>query len=201
MANVQANYGFRHIGYLSGSSPDYQQSTRAIQATNATKIGFGDPVVKVNATSNYITQAPQSNATSPPIDGIFVGCTFTPTGGLGIPQWSPFWPGAASVDAVGYIIDAPNALFLVATLQTACVTSNIGQVVNFTTGAPSTVGAGLATATIDIATATSNATATWLPFKIVSLYQGIGNGSDPTTNFNWAVVTFNDQRWKSLGGF
>lgn len=202
MANVQAQFGFKHIGDASGGSPTYQQSTRLIQSTNATKIGFGDPVQKANATSQYIVQGVGSTTPLTPIIGIFVGCQFTPSGGLGIPQWSPFWPGAASADATAYIIDSPNALFLVATLSTAVVTSNIGNVVAFTTGTPSTVGGGYSIATIDQSTATTTGTTTSaLPFKIVSLYQGIGNGSDPSTAFNWAVVQFNMQTWRNLSGF
>ena len=201
MANTQSQFGFKHQGYLSGGAPDYQQSPRLIQSTNATKIGFGDPVIKQNATSQYIVQCPSLGSTTGPIDGIFVGCMFTPSGGLGIPQWSPFWPGAASADATGYVIDAPNAQFLVAALATAIVTANIGQAINFTTGTPSTVGGGFSIATIDQSTATSTGTtASLLPFKIVSLYQGIGNGSDPTTNYNWAIVTFNNQKYKTLAG-
>lgn len=200
MANVAATFGFKHIGDSSGGSPTYQQSTRLIQSTNATKIGFGDPVQKANATSQYIIQGTAS--TTQPIVGIFVGCQYTPSGGLGIPQWSPYWPGAAAADATAYIIDSPQALFLVATLQTAVTTSNIGNVVNYTTSTPSTVGGGYSVATIDQSTATTTGTTTsGLPFKIVSLYQGIGNGSDPSTNFNWAVVQFNSQIWRSVSGF
>src|SRR5882757_7440507 len=135
MANTQAQFGFKHIGFLSGGAPDYQQSTRLIQSTNTTKIFFGDPVQKQNATSNYIVQGAGGTATlgTAIIQGIFVGCQFTPSGGLGIPQWSPFWPGAAAADATAYIIDAPNALFLVAALSTAIITGNIGQLFGFST--------------------------------------------------------------------
>jgi hypothetical protein len=199
MANTQAQYGFKHIGFLSGGAPDYQQSPRLIQSTYSTKIGFGDPVIRSTSTSQYIIQATPALATAQPIEGIFVGCQYTPSGGLGIPQWSPFWPGAAAADATGYVIDAPNALFLVAALNTAIVTSNLGNAVNFTGGVPSTTGGGYSIATIDQATATSTGTtASLLPFKIVQLYQGIGNGSDPSTAYNWAVVTFNFQTWKSF---
>lgn len=200
MANTQARFGFKHIGYLGGGAPDYQQSTRLIQSTYSTAIGFGDPVYKTNATSAYITQGTLALSTSAPMQGIFVGCQFTPSGG-GIPQWSPFWPGATTnADATAYVIDAPNALFLVATTLTAIVTTNLGNVINFTTGVPSTAGQGFSIATIDQSTATgSGVTASNLPFKIVSLYQGIGNGSDPSTNFNWAVVTFNSQTYRVLG--
>lgn len=80
MANTQATFGFKHIGYLGGSAYDMQMTGNyQIQSTNTTKIGFGDPVQKVNATSKYIQQA--SNATTQEITGIFVGCEFTDSTG------------------------------------------------------------------------------------------------------------------------
>lgn len=204
MANTASQFGFRHIGYLSGGHPDYQQSTYAIQSSLATTIGFGDPVCKVNATSQYITRMPAGAAATTSITGIFVGCQFTPSGGLGIPQWSPGWPASTVTgDAVAYVIDAPSAKFLVATLSTAITTANIGCTVNFTGGAPSTTGQMLSTATIDQATLASSflSTASLLPFKVVGLYKGTGNGSDPTTSFNWVEVKFNMQTLNNLIGF
>lgn len=202
MANTQATFGFRPIGYLSGGAPDYQQSVRYIKASYSTVIGYGDPVYKINATSNYIQQGTLALSTSAPMQGIFVGCQYTPTGGLGIPQWSPFWPGnTAAGDAIAYVIDAPNATFLVAATSTALVTSNLGNLCNFSTGAASTTGMGLSSFTLDQSTATgSGVTASNLPFKIVQLYQGVGNGSDPTTSYNWVVVSFNSQTYRTLGG-
>lgn len=201
MANTQAQFGFKHIGYLSGGAPDYQQATRLLLSTYSTKIGFGDPVMRTNATSAYIVRGDAS--TTGPIEGIFVGCQFTPSGGLGIPQWSPFWPGAASADATGYVIDAPNALFLAATLLTAIVTANIGNNVGYTTGTPSVVGGGYSIATLDQATLSTvgGTTMSALAFKVVQLYQGIGNGSDPATNYNWVVVKFNNQIYNTNTGW
>jgi hypothetical protein len=198
MANSQATFGFRHIGYLSGAGPDYQLTTRAIQSSNTTKIGFGDPVVKANATSNYIIQAVGTTVVTTPIIGIFQGCQYTPSGG--IPTWSPYWPGAAAVDAVAYIMDAPNALFLAATFLTAIATGAIGQTVAFTGTVPNTTGGGFSSATLDAATlGTAGGTAaSFLPFRIVSMYPGVGNGSDPTTNYNWVVVGFNFESNRAL---
>lgn len=192
MANTQAQFGFKHIGYLSGAGVDYQQQPRLILKTYSTAIGFGDPVMRTNATSAYIVRGDAS--TTGPIEGIFVGCQFTLSGGT--PQWSPFWPGStAAADATGYVIDAPNALFLAATLLTAIVTANIGNVVNYTTGTPSTVGGGYSIATLDQSTLSTagGTTMSAMPFKVVQLYQGIGNGSDPSSNYNWVVVKFNNQ--------
>lgn len=209
MANTQAQFGFKQMGYQSGGAPDFQMSVRAIQSTYATKIGFGDPVIRSTSATAYIIQATGTLATSNPIEGIFVGCQYTPTSGLQIPTWSPSWPGVTvAADAVAYVIDAPNAQFLVATLQTAAGTADIGKVVNFTTGTPSTVGGQYSVATIDMSTATAagGTAISSLPFRIVGLYGsnsnigalsnqfgGVGNGTDPSTNYNWAVVTFNNQ--------
>ena len=202
MANTAAQFGFKHIGYLSGGAPDYQQSTYTIQKTNATAIGFGDPVVAAATTgSPYILQATPSLATASPILGIFVGCTFINTANQ--QQWSPFWPGVTSgADATAYVIDAPNAKFLVATFATAITSANIGFVANFTGGVFSTTGQGYSIATLDQATATAagGTAASSLPFRIVGLYPGVGNGADSTSNFNWVVVTFNNQIFRSMVG-
>lgn len=191
MANVASAFGFKHIGFLSGAGPDYQLATRLIQSTNTTKIFFGDPVQK-NPTTAYIIQA---NSTTQTLEGIFAGCVYTPSGG--IPTWSPFWPGAAAVDATAYIINAPNALFLAAALNTAITPANIGQNIGFSIGTGSTVGGGFSGATLDQGTL---ATTNTLPFQIYSMYNGVGNGSDTTTPFNWVVCTFANERFKQLQG-
>lgn len=194
MANIQSAYGFRHIGFLPGAGPDYQLQTRLIQSTNTTKIFTGDPVVK-SPTTAYMVQGANNTTT---LVGIFQGCTYIPVGG-GSPLWSPIWPGAAAQDATGYILNASNALFLAAALNTSLVTSNIGANVGFSIGTGNTFGGGFSGATIDQATATTGTTVT-LPFNIVSLYQGIGNGSDPLTPYGWAVVTFQNQQYKTQQG-
>lgn len=192
MANQQQSFGFRHIGFLSGGAPDYQLATRAISSANATKIFRGDPVNKIGS-SQYIQQ---STTTTVTIEGIFDGCVYIPVGG-GSPIWSPFWPGTANVDATAYIINAPNALFLAASLLTSIVASNVGENVSFAIGTGSTTGGGFSGATIDQSTLT---TATTAQFQVYSLYQGIGNGADTTTNFDWATVTFVNQRFKNPTG-
>ena len=195
MANQQARFGFKHIGFLSGGAADYQLQTRQIQSTYSTIIGYGDPVVKLNGTSPYVTQAVGTTTPPMPVVGIFQGCQYTPVGQA--PTWSPYWPGAAAADAKAYIIDAPNALFLVAVSSAALNTSAIGACVAFTAGIAT---AGISTAVIDSGTIStaSGTTASFLPFRINSMFQGLGNGSDPTTNFNWVVVEFNYATHRSL---
>lgn len=195
MANTQAAFGLRHIGYLPGSGPDYQQLTRQIQSSNATKIFTGDPVVK-SAGTNYMVQASNNTTT---LEGIFVGCNYVPTGGQLTLQPSPFWVGSAASDATGYVINAPNALFLAATLNTAIVTADIGKMVGFSIGTGSTSGGAFSGATLDAGTLSTALTtaSTYLPFQVYSMYQGVGNGADATTPYNWVVVTFNNQRFRA----
>lgn len=193
MANSASQFGFQQFGYLPGGAADYQQSNYAILSTYTTKIYFGDPVIKSGA---YIQPAVGTgNLTT--LTGIFVGCQFTPSTG-GIPQWSPWWPGAANADAVAYVIDAPNALFKVATLLTAVNATAIGQNIGFSTGAGGTTfGGGFSTYVVDQATLTTGASA---PFTVYDVYPGVGNGSDTTTSYNWIIVSFNNQRFRTTTG-
>lgn len=201
MANTQATFGFRHIGYTPGGAPDYQLATGLILSTNTTKIFRGDPVV-LDPTTGKIQQATNAVTTlTTNIFGVFDGCVYTPVGGT--PTWSPFWPGAgASVDATAYIINAPNALFLVAALNTSVVTANIGENICFVSGTGNST-TGFSGATIDQSSLNTTNT---LPFRVVQPcgtsgnFGIVGNGSDPTTPFGWCVVTFNNQNYKQLAG-
>lgn len=198
MANVQAQFGFSHFGYISGGSPDYQLSKYAIQSSYHTAIFFGDPVIKSAALGGlggmYIQPATGTGSLTA-LCGIFQGCTYTPSGG--VPGWLPWYPAAAAgADSVAYVIDAPNALFKVAALLTAVPPSAIGEGIGYSTGAGgTTVGGGFSTYTVDQSTLTTGAVA---PFQVYSMYPGAGNGADTTTNFNWVIVGFNSQRFRNL---
>mgnify|MGYP001067894645 CR=1 FL=1 len=197
MANTQATFGFRHIGYLPGGAPDYQLATGLIASANTTKIFRGDPVV-LDATTGKVQQAANNTVN---IFGIFDGCMYTPVGGT--PQWSPMWPGAgAASDPTAYIINAPNALFMAAALNTSIVTANIGENVGFAIGTGNTAN-GFSAATVDQSTLNTTNT---LPFRVVQpvTSQGnfavVGNGNDPSTPYGWCIVAFNNQNYKQLTG-
>jgi hypothetical protein len=206
MSNTQSSFGFKHVGYLSGSAVDYQLATRLIQSTNTTAIYFGDPVVKV-ATTQYIAQA--SNNTTV-LEGIFQGCWFIPSTG-GVPTWSPYFPGSTGSDATAYINNAPGALFMAAATNTNIPSTAIGENIGFSIGTGSTFGGGFSGATLDQSTISTTNT---LPFQIVALFGstnatgdintgnfgGVGNGADTTSAYNWVIVTFNNQRFKQLTG-
>lgn len=188
MANTQAQFGFQHWGYLPGGAADYQLSKYAIQSSFATKIWFGDPVVK-SATSPYITPATGTGSLTA-ISGIFYGCQVTPVGGT--PTWSPWWPGASGADGVAYVMDAPNALFRVAALLTPVPATAMGNCIGYSTGAGGTTfGGGFSTFTVDQSLMVATAA-----FQLISFYPGVGNGSDTTSNYNWVIVGFNNQRYR-----
>lgn len=197
MANTQTTFGFRHIGYLGGGSPDYQLATGLIASANTTKIFRGDPIV-INTTTGKIEQG--ANNTSM-LAGVFDGCQYTPTGG--IPTWSPFWPGAGAVsDPVAYYIGAPNAIFMAAALNTSLVQANVGENVGYAIGTGNTVN-GFSGATVDQSTLNTTLT---LPFRVIQPvglsgnFGVVGNGGDSSTPYGWAIVTFNNQLYKTQTG-
>ncbi len=192
MANTQAQFGFSHFGYLPGGAPDYQLSKYAIQSTYHTAIFFGDPVIaSFGSGGNYIKPMVSTSATT--MLGVFQGCQYTPTGG--IPTWYPWYPPtAAGADSTAYVIDAQNALFKVAALLTAVPATAVGANISHSTGAGgTTVGGGFSTYTIDQSTLASTFSLAW---KVMYLYPGIGNGSDPTTNYNWVIVKPNNTMYQ-----
>ena len=202
MANTQSQFGFRHIGFLPGYATDYQLSRFSISSTYATTIGTGDVVIQQTG-SSFIAVATNGTtvSTTGPIIGIFQGCMYIPSAG-GAPAWSPFWPGVSGANGTAYVMASPGAVFQVAATQTAVGSTLIGNNIGFTAGAPNTTGGGFSSATVDQSTATSSGTtASTLPFKIVDLFAnvGVGNGADTTTNYNWVIVTFNSQQYRSLG--
>lgn len=197
MANTQQQFGFQHIGYLPGYAPDYAPTRRMIQSSYATKIFFGDPVVK-SASSPYI-QVASGTGNLTAVAGIFAGCYQIPAG-QSAPIFTPWFPGSVQADATALIIDAPGAIFKVAALLTAVPASAVGQNIGWSTGAGGTTfGGGFSTFTVDQSTLTTGSTA---PFTIIDTWAaragGVGNGADNTTNYNWVVVTFNNQ-WTRAG--
>jgi len=200
MANTQAYYGFLQFQGGAGGAPTFAQSPRRIANTNSTAIFTGDPVMPVVGTANgYITQAA---AGTTPVAGIFVGCKYLSTSQKRV-VWSSYWPGSdATGDVEAYVIDDPNARFIVQTStssfpMTGSVTTMtsgvIGQNAQFTIGTGST-----ATGRSGAYLSSVGTTATF-PFTIVDYAVSFGNGGDPTTQYCNVVVQFNNEVWRANG--
>lgn len=191
MTNTLAPFGFQHIGYIDGQAPNFAPQYRYIASGNATKIYRGDPVTSLS--SGFVTQAA---AGSTQIAGIFDSCSYLSVS-QGRQVWSQYWPGSdAAGNVTAYVITSPSALFLAQALNTQIAIGNVGNNINFAIGTGSTA-TGISAATLDQSTI---AVTTTLPFRIYSLGNGIGNGSDNSNPYNYAIVAFNYQDFKSLSG-
>ena len=195
MANTNTPCGFRPYSGT-GSAPTYEQVAVPI-VCNASAIYYGDPVI--NDANGYVTVgAAASTEVNATIAGIFQGCKY-----LSVAQkrtvWSNYWPGSdvASPNLVeGYIVNDPNAKFIVQSdatgLTQAAVNANIGYNTGVGNAATGISGAFLG--------ATIATTATY-PFRVVSLVTnppGV-NGTDAGA-YNHVIVAFNSVATKQLTG-
>jgi hypothetical protein len=194
MANTNAPYGFRQYSGT-GSAPTYEQVPVVI-AYNASAIYFGDPV-EPDGTGTVVRGDGTTGAAG--IAGIFVGCQY-----LSVSQkrtvWSNYWPGsdvASTQTVTGYIINDPNARFLVQTGSTAATQSTINLNVPYVTGSGNTAN-GISAATVDVANAAVTAT---LPFRVVGLVtEPPGSAGTEAGAYNYVVVAFNNVTTKNQTG-
>jgi len=197
MANNFAPNGFLQDSGT-GSAPTYEQVERQIALT-AGAIYSGDPV-----TSQSDGTIAQAVAGTTQIAGIFAGCEYI-SATLNRAVWSPYWPGSgsalANTSVKAYIVNDPNAQFLVQSgnAGTAVGLADIGANINFAIGTGNALtgqsGAYANQATIAAATTT-------LPFRIVGLYTFPpgANGTDTSSNGNKIYVAFNNVDTRVLTG-
>lgn len=178
---------------------NFRISARRIASGNTTAIYKGDAVTNiVGPATGYITQATSTSTTTAPIAGIFWGCEY-----LSVSQkrviWNQYWPGSdANGDVTAYVIDDPNARFLVQTSGTsfqisgtpaAFGSSPVGQLANFSigTGSALTQQSGMYLSAV-------GTTATF-PFIITDMVLDPpgSNGTDPTSQYNYVIVGFNNE--------
>ena len=189
MANTNAPFGFRQYRGL-GSAPTYEQSVRLIKSDNSTAIYFGDPVSNLN--TGYITRATAGTAQ---IAGIFVGCKYLSTSQKRT-VWSNYWPGAdASADVEAYIVDDPNAQFVVQAGGSAIGLADMGLNVQFN------LGTGNSATGISGAYVESPAVTATLPFRIIGFVESPpgANGTDIGSAYNQIIVGFNNVTSRNNG--
>lgn len=189
MANTTSFMGFKHIGFLPGYAPDYQLQAKRVLSTNATAIYRGDPVTFA---SGAIIAA--DAAASAKVDGIFDGCTFTDASGN--TKFQSYLP--ASQAGTAYVIASPGAIFLGQASNTAITSAQINANIGFVPGTGQTVGGQFSLYTLDSSKIGTTAT---YPFRIVNLLSAYDpssvNGTDDTSAYNMAVVTFNNVDFKA----
>jgi len=193
MANTNAPFGFRQYSGT-GSAPTYEQVPVQI-LYNATNIFYGDPV-EPDATGT-VSQGDGTTAAAG-IAGIFVGCQY-----LSVSQkrtvWSNYWPGsdvASTSTVTGYIINDPNAKFIVQSDATGIAQTDVNGTVGYTigTGNTSTGISGAYLSGVGPTTAT-------LPFRIVSLVTDPpGSNGTASGAYNYVIVAFNNVTTKNQTG-
>jgi len=196
MSNTFAPFGFSQVGGNAGAAPNFEQAAYPILYSDSTKIYTGDPV-KI-ASNGYITAWTVGAGVSQ-LFGVFGGCEYLSTSQSRV-VWSPYWPGAdvasgAASSVVGYVVpvspgSAPRFLVQTGnsnTTASAVTQADIGQNCDVAMGTGNTLN-GRSGAYLDMYTASTTST---LPFRLIGLYQGVGNGSDATTANNWVIVSAN----------
>lgn len=194
MSNTQGYNGFSQYFGGSGGAPTFAQSTRRIASNNATAIYFGDPVMPVISTATgYITQGSPGSTT---LAGIFVGCVYQSVAQKRV-VWNNYWPGSdATGDVTAYVVDDPNAQFLVQTstsafqitgTTTSYTSSPVGQLAQFSIGSGNTAN-GISGAYLS-ALGTTNT----YPFIVRAMYTSVNNGGDPTSLYCKVIVGFNNE--------
>jgi hypothetical protein len=207
MANTFAPFGFRKIGLANGAAPTFGLTKRRIASSNSTAIYFGDPVMPVvSSATGYITQGAAGTTM---LAGVFAGCKY-----LSVAQkrtvWSNYWPGSdANGDVEAYIVDDPQAKFVVQAgplgntsaniggTVTAFGTHKTGQYLNFAIGTGNT-STGISGAYADVSTLATTATLPFLVEDYVTDPPG-SNGADPTSANMWLIVGFNNE-WLRTNG-
>lgn len=193
MANTNAPFGFRQY-QGTGSAPTYEQIAMTIASGDTNAVYYGDPVFPKN--TGYVGYAAPGTSQ---IAGIFYGCKYLSTSQKRT-VWSNYWPGSdASADVEAYVVNDPNAKFLVQagnSSSTGLVFGDINANVEFAYGTGNT-STGISGAYIDMAV-TPNTTATY-PFRVISLVtQPPGGPGTAAGAYNYAVVAFNNVSTKQL---
>ena len=192
MANTNAPFGFSQYSG-NGSAPTYEQVSVVI-AYNASAIYYGDPV-EPDGAGTVVRGDGTTGAAG--IAGIFVGCTY-----LSVSQkrtvWSNYWPGsdvASNQTVTGYIINDPNAKFLVQVGPTGLTQAEVNSNIGYDIGTGNTAN-GLSGAFVTEASLNTTPT---LPFRVISIVtQPPGSAGTEAGAYNRVIVAFNNVSTKAL---
>ena len=127
---------------------------------------------------------------------MFVGCKYySPSQKKTV--WNNYGPGSdATGDVEAFIVDDPNAEFLIQAAAGPIGQATLGQTADIIVGSGNTT-TGISTAALDTPTTTST-----LPFKVVGFLTSPpgANGTDITSAYNNVIVAFNNQMFKNPAG-
>jgi len=200
MANTSAPFGFKQV-QGTGSAPTYEQTAIVSGGIdyNATVIYNGDPVVRVGSGDGTIAQAAgAAGGSTVTMAGIFAGCKYY-SSVIGRTIWSNYWPGGSPVSSANqstieaYIINDPNAQFVVQSDSTGVTQANLGANFDFNIGSGTTSN-GISGAYLLHGAATTAA----YPFRGLSLVTNPpGANGTASGAYNLVQVAFNNVETKN----
>jgi hypothetical protein len=194
--SVDKPYGLKPINLIGGQV--FAGSTRQRRiASNASSIGYGDPLKFVNdGTVAVTTETTTAPATG--FAGVFLGCTFV-SSVTGQPTYSQAWISGTSVKAntyiVAYVADDPDTLFKAVGVTASLVVSTTGGFTYSSVG----LNAALVANTLDTTTndsqqgllVSSADTTASLPVRIVDVVEDTAFVSSGTVYYPEVIVKFN----------
>jgi hypothetical protein len=199
MANTNAPFGLLPLGLNnSPATPSFGLIERIIDADNTNVITRGDPCLRL--TTGYIDRITTGNDSTAVVSdyaGVFWGCEY-----MSVAQQrkvvSTFWPGAdAASDVKALLVPLAGAtpgLFMIQSSGTAIGFDDIGANAYMTYAAPTSQGV-VRRSGVVLDQASLNTTPGF-PLRIEGLwssYAPAGSpGTDDTTDYNIAVVSFNN---------
>jgi hypothetical protein len=193
---VSKPYGLKPINLIGGQVFAGATRQRRI-ASNASSIGYGDPLKFVNDGTVAVTTE-ESTAPTTGFAGVFLGCTFV-SSVTGQPTYSQAWISGTSVKAgtyiVAYVVDDPDTLFKAVGVTASLVVSTTGGFTYSDIG----LNVPLVANTLNTTTGDSqqgllvgsvNTTAS-LPVRIVDVVEDTAFVSSGTVYYSEVIVKFN----------
>ena len=191
MANVNKAFGLRPLAKLGSNYNSDGDTQYKIASGTATAIFQGDTVtfgVSGGVSTGFIVK---HTPAAPNILGVFLGCQYTdPTSKK--PVWRNYYPGGiAADDIVAFVVDDPNALFLVQASGIAGATA-IGQNANLVQTAAGNTTTGVSG--LELNTGSLGA-ASDLNVKVVGVTTDPSN-SDLTAAYADLIVVINEHLYR-----
>lgn len=191
MANVNKAFGLRPLAKLGSNYNSDGDTQYKIASGTATAIFQGDTVtfgVSGGVSTGFIVKHTPGD---PNILGVFLGCSYTdPTSKK--PVWRNYYPGSITAsDIVAFVVDDPNAQFLVQASGVAGVTA-IGQNANLVQTVAGNTTTGVSGLELDTG---SLAAASALNVKVVGVTTDPSN-SDLTAAYADLIVIINEHLYR-----
>ena len=193
MATVATPYGFKPMGNVISAAYNHKTRTFTIASAYNTSIFYGDPVIPV--TGGGIQRDPMTTAlTAPGVLGIFLGCSYTDPNTLQ-KIFKQFWPASTvATDAIAYVFDDPEGVFMIQADGAVPLTSNFG---NFSINNSAAAGwATFGNSKISVLFSSVAATTT-LPIRCIGFVNGptsaVGDAfTDMIVRWNFGIHTYHN---------